>query len=74
MSNGKQGADRDYYWILEVNGDPDKWLWSGHGTSRGGLDMQAFRSRREATSALYEAKRLYGHARLVKFVREDGVR
>jgi hypothetical protein len=63
-------AKGDYYWIIEVNGKPARWAWRGHPTSRGGLDMQAFRTRSEAKASLYEARRLYGNARLVKFVRE----
>ena len=62
--------NKTHYWILEVNGDPSRWAWRGKCTSRGGLDMQAFRSKAEAKPALFEARKMYGYARLVKFYRE----
>lgn len=60
-----------HFWIIEVNGNPAIWAWRPHATSRGGLDIQAYRSRKEAAADLYEAKRLYGKARLTKYVQAE---
>lgn len=61
----------EHFWIIEVNGDPAKWGWVAAQTGRGGLDVIAYRSRKDAASALYEQRRLYGHARLTKYTPAD---
>lgn len=57
-----------HFWILEVNDKSERWAWRPQATARGGLDGIAYRTKKDAKSALYEYKGLYGKARLVKYV------
>jgi hypothetical protein len=57
-----------HFWIIEVNGNPERWAWRVHATAQGGLHVRAYRTKKEAGCELYEARRIYGHARLRKFV------
>lgn len=59
----------DHYWIIEVNSADERWAWRGEATARGGLDMRAYRTKKEAAPDLYNLRRIYGNARLTKFVR-----
>jgi hypothetical protein len=60
----------DHHWIIEVNDRPDVWRWLAYKSGRGGLDVIAYRSKKEAASAMYAARQIYGHVRLTKFVPE----
>jgi len=56
-----------HFWVIFVRGNNKKWGWRAHGTSRGGLDIQAYRTKKSAAADLHRARELYGEARLYKF-------
>lgn len=58
-----------HFWVIFIRGNK-KWGWRAHGTARGGLDIQAYRTKKEATPDLNRARELYGEARLYKFKSE----
>lgn len=55
-----------HFWIIFVRARKD-WGWEAHGTARGGLDVMAYRTKKEAASDLRRAREIYGEARLYKF-------
>lgn len=57
---------KPHFWIIFVRAGK-QWGWRAHGTARGGLDIQAYRSKAAAAADLHQARRLYGEARLYKF-------
>lgn len=59
---------RPHFWIIFARGHK-KWGWAALGTSRGGLDIQAYRTKKAAAPDIYRAKELYGkgNVRLYKF-------
>jgi hypothetical protein len=59
-----------HFWIIFIRGNK-KWGWRAHGTGRGGLDIVAYRSKKDAQPDLYRARELYGEARLYKFKPES---
>jgi hypothetical protein len=57
-------------WLIVVsNGPLSEGLYQA---ARGGLDVQAFCSKKEAEPDLYRAKQYYRHAKLVQFVPVEG--
>ncbi len=57
---------KPHFWIIFVRARKD-WGWQAYATGRPGLDIVAYRTKKEANPALYEARKLYGEARLYKF-------
>lgn len=63
----------EHFWILEVNDADERYAWRAVATARGGLDIIAYRTKKEAAPDLYENGRLYGKARLRKYVPEQSI-
>jgi hypothetical protein len=59
---------RPHFWIIFARGHK-KLGWAALGTSRGGLDIQAYQTKKDAAPDIYRARQLYGkdNVRLYKF-------
>jgi hypothetical protein len=71
VKDGQRGrvmpTPREHFWILQVNNGDGWFAW---GTSRGGLDIHAYRSKAEAAPDLHERREIHGrgNVRLTKYV------